>query len=392
MKSYFVLIVVAIQLAITDALRLPNLSLRKVAASGFCILSLGGALGAPQEALAFGAPSGLEDLRVKDSNYGKLADVGVGQYLVKDGRQHLRLATPVGSKMQFSGTLSPDSPVKRVTDSLELIRLRLEQVGYTNKNAWSGAATDVSNVVSILATKGSDQQLVGIGKKALFDDFRSQFNALESAVKEKDAIETLKLQEQAASTFNQLQMSGLPMKKLPYSLPDDYATLPKLFGRATVDFTLEKSGRGFQLNPTDPTYSKEQTFRIVLDGYTHPITAGNFLDLVDKKVYDGVSLRGEELTVYTQKPEGYIPSGAAESRKIPLEIFYKKDAEPTYGITSDDDSRATDTQKLPFQAFGALGMARGNDDVDTASAGKSNLKIFNTVGSLFHVEWCIRQL
>jgi hypothetical protein len=36
-------------------------------------------------------------------------------------------------------------------------------------------------------------------------------------------------------------------------------------------------------------------------------------------------------------------------RTIPLELFYKQDSEPTYGITSDDDNRATEAMTLPFQ-------------------------------------------
>jgi peptidylprolyl isomerase len=55
-------------------------------------------------------------------------------------------------------------------------------------------------------------------------------------------------------------------------------------------------------------------------------------------------------------------------RTVPLEIFYKKDAEPVYGITSDDDLRSTDAIALPFQAYGAVGMARSNDDVDSGSS------------------------
>ena len=38
-----------------------------------------------------------------------------------------------------------------------------------------------------------------------------------------------------------------------------------------------------------------------------------------------------------------------------------------YGITSDDDVRATETMALPFQAYGALGMARDNDGPDTGN-------------------------
>jgi peptidylprolyl isomerase len=53
---------------------------------------------------------------------------------------------------------------------------------------------------------------------------------------------------------------------------------------------------------------------------------------------------------------------------IPLELFYKQDSEPVYGITSDDDNRATETFALPFQAYGALGMGRENEDPDSASS------------------------
>jgi peptidylprolyl isomerase len=55
-------------------------------------------------------------------------------------------------------------------------------------------------------------------------------------------------------------------------------------------------------------------------------------------------------------------------RSIPLELFYRSDTEPTYSITSDDDQRATEAFALPFQAFGALGMARGIENPDSAEA------------------------
>ena len=50
------------------------------------------------------------------------------------------------------------------------------------------------------------------------------------------------------------------------------------------------------------------------------------------------------------------------------ELFYKKDKEPVYGVTSDDDLRPSDTMALPFQAYGAVGMARDNEDADSASS------------------------
>jgi peptidylprolyl isomerase len=83
------------------------------------------------------------------------------------------------------------------------------------------------------------------------------------------------------------------------------------------------------------------------------ISIGNFVDLVNKKFYDGMSMQKiEDLTVQTGKPgaeEGYIDPKTKEVRTIPLELFYKQDKEPTYGITSDDDNRATQAMALPFQ-------------------------------------------
>lgn len=77
------------------------------------------------------------------------------------------------------------------------------------------------------------------------------------------------------------------------------------------------------------------------------------MDLVNKKFYDGMSMQKiEDLTVQTGKPgaeEGYIDPKTKEVRRIPLELFYKQDKEPTYGITSDDDNRATQAMALPFQ-------------------------------------------
>lgn len=59
------------------------------------------------------------------------------------------------------------------------------------------------------------------------------------------------------------------------------------------------------------------------------------------------------------------------TRKIPLELFYKKDSQPTYGYTSDDDMRATEAFSLPFQSTGALGMSYDIEDEDGVNSGTS---------------------
>jgi hypothetical protein len=45
-------------------------------------------------------------------------------------------------------------------------------------------------------------------------------------------------------------------------------------------------------------------------------------------------------------------------RKLPLEVFVKGDKAPLYSSTFDDDGRGGYAAALPFNAFGAMGMAR----------------------------------
>ena len=95
------IIVIALVYVTTTCNAMRSLSKwRGKAAAG--LLSIG--LGMPNLANAdlFGPPAGLSDLKEKPQNYGRMADVGVREFVVKDGRQHLREAAPIGQKMQFS--------------------------------------------------------------------------------------------------------------------------------------------------------------------------------------------------------------------------------------------------------------------------------------------------
>jgi len=53
---------------------------------------------------------------------------------------------------------------------------------------------------------------------------------------------------------------------------------------------------------------------------------------------------------------------------VPLEVFVKNDKAPIYGSTFDDDGRGGYAAALPFNAYGALGMAREEYDTDSASS------------------------
>ena len=115
----------------------------------------------------------------------------------------------------------------------------------------------------------------------------------------------------------------------------------------------------------------------IVDGYTAPITSGNFVDLVNKGFYNGYTIqRSDGFVVQTgdakvegkSEKNGYVAPGKTEVRKVPLEVFVKGDKEPIYSTTFDDDGRGGYAAALPFNAYGALGMAREEYDTDSASS------------------------
>jgi hypothetical protein len=73
-----------------------------------------------------------------------LADVGLREYLVKDGRQFLRLTMPTGPDMKM-GSASIGDEGREAQEYLEIIKLRFEQVGFTNPAAWAGTMNAYSD-------------------------------------------------------------------------------------------------------------------------------------------------------------------------------------------------------------------------------------------------------
>lgn len=155
-------------------------------------------------------------------------------------------------------------------------------------------------------------------------------------------------------------------------IPDEYKGLPVLQGRATVEMTIKKPD-GSQYDVDGKLYDKVD-LKMVIDGYNAPLTGGNFIDLVQKGYYNSKKItRSDGFVIQTgdADPEGtvhgYVPAGSDKERTIPLEISLKGDKELLYGTTNEDDGRGYAASVLPFQAYGALGMAREEFVADSAS-------------------------
>lgn len=147
----------------------------------------------------------------------------------------------------------------------------------------------------------------------------------------------------------------------------DLDILPRLEGKATVVMTVN-----------------EQPIAIEVDGEHAPITAGNFVDLVAKGVYDGlmfhrvirspepfVAQGGDPVSADPKVGVGqlgagsYVDPGTNRPRYIPLEIQPEGEAQPVYGKTLKD-ARVQAPPVLTHQR-GAVAMARSQMP-DSASA------------------------
>ncbi|MEL6552565.1 MAG: peptidylprolyl isomerase [Cyanobacteria bacterium J06621_11] len=153
------------------------------------------------------------------------------------------------------------------------------------------------------------------------------------------------------------ELEELMVDDYPFEVPEEYSSLPQLKGRATVEFETSKG------NVT-----------VVADGYSAPVTAGNFVDLVNKKFYNGMPfIRAEDFYVLqTGDPEGpeegYIDPKTKEYRAIPMEILVKGDEEPIYGFTLEEIGQYMDEPILPFNSYGSLALARPGDDNNGGSS------------------------
>ncbi|BAZ15561.1 peptidyl-prolyl cis-trans isomerase cyclophilin type peptidyl-prolyl cis-trans isomerase [Calothrix sp. NIES-4071] len=134
--------------------------------------------------------------------------------------------------------------------------------------------------------------------------------------------------------------------------------LPRLEGKATVVMTVKGS-----------------PITIEVDGTNAPITAGNFIDLVQRGVYDGLSFHRvvrspQPFVVQGGDPQskdqnfpanrlgtgGFIDKTTNSERRIPLEIKTKGSDEPIYGKTLQE-ARVNQPPVLTHKV-GAVAMAR----------------------------------
>lgn len=262
---------------------------------------------------------------------------------ITDGKALLRYALPIDNK-----------PVRELQASLEDISTQLRA-----NRRWGAVSKDLSKASRIL---DKPSQILTSVPEERQPQAETWLNELKVGVEKTQELTQSKNKEEIlqerAKLLNLVSLLEESMVKgFPFEVPEEYSNLPQLKGRATI---------AIKTNKGDLT--------LVVDGYSAPVTAGNFVDLVKRGFYNGLEFTRSEESYVLQtgdppgKEQGFIDPKTGEYRAIPLEILVEGDKKPTYGITLEDAGRYLDMPVLPFSSFGALAMARPESQVNGGSS------------------------
>uniref|UniRef100_A0A0E0ED70 PPIase cyclophilin-type domain-containing protein n=1 Tax=Oryza meridionalis TaxID=40149 RepID=A0A0E0ED70_9ORYZ len=158
-------------------------------------------------------------------------------------------------------------------------------------------------------------------------------------------------------TIAELELLQAP--GLSFLLPQQYLEYPRLAGRAVVEFSVEK-GDGSTFFPTAGGEPKSvATIQVVIDGYSAPLTAGNFAKLVLDGAYDGIKLKCASQAIIADNENG------KKGYTVPLEVMPAGQFEPLYRTPlSIQDG---ELPVLPMSVYGAVAMAHSVDSDEYSS-------------------------
>lgn len=263
---------------------------------------------------------------------------------IKDPKALLRYALPIEN---------PD--IRQVQSSIEDISAQLRA-----NRRWGAVTSDLKRADRILLTQ-SNKILASVvdDRKAEAEQLIEQLKAgvaeLTEIAETKDKAKTLEKRAELLDKVGAIEEAMVT--GFPYEVPEEYSNLPQLKGRATI---AAKTSKG--------------DLTIVVDGYSAPVTAGNFVDLVQRGFYNGLPFTRAEDSYVLQigdppgKEVGFVDPKTNKYRAIPLEVLVKGDKVPTYGITLEDAGRYLEEPVLPFSSYGALALARPDFDPNGGSS------------------------
>ncbi|KAK5820402.1 hypothetical protein PVK06_025449 [Gossypium arboreum] len=272
---------------------------------------------------------------------------------IKDPGALLRYALPIDNK----AIREVQKPLEDITESLKVAGVRgLDSVERNVKQASRSLKQGKSLIISGLAESKKDHGV------ELLDKLEIGMEELQQIVEDRNRDAVAPKQKELLKYVGDVEEDMVD--SFPYEVPEEYRSMPLLKGRAAVDMKVKVKD-----NPN----LEECVFHIVLDGYNAPVTAGNFVDLVQRHFYDGMEIqRADGFVVQTGDPEGpaegFIDPSTEKTRTIPLEIMVDGEKAPFYGSTLEELGLYKAQTKLPFNAFGTMAMARDEFENNSASS------------------------
>jgi len=197
------------------------------------------------------------------------------------------------------------------------------------------------------------QALLTTQRDAILKRFDSGDQATAADAQDRDAFLATRRAALATIGSAEARLVG----PFPFQIPAEFDALPRLLGRATVAISTSKGD-----------------LTAVIDGYNAPLTGGAFVDLVQRKFYDGLPFtRAEDFYVLQSgdpkgEAMGYVDPKSGVERHVPLEIRITDDAEPIYNQTFEDVGRYKAEPVLPFATYGTLGWAHSDGNLDDGSS------------------------
>jgi peptidylprolyl isomerase len=277
-----------------------------------------------------------------------------------DLNQPLIAALPSKSAIKDANTLLRNAlPIDN--GQIRKIQTLLEEMPkQVNLKRWRNLGVNIVKIAN-QTTNNKDKILASVpavNQAAAEQDLENLINTLTPL---REAIETQNRDGIKTAVANALSYVSLieadMVSEFPFSVPAKYDNLPQLKGRALVELTTK-------LGKLD----------IVVDGYSAPVNGGQFVDLVQRGFYDGLTFNRADENYFLQAgdppgdADGYVDPQTGEIRTLPLEIRIPGEEVPIYEFTLSDVGQALTLPVLPFSVFGTVAMARPPGQPNAASS------------------------
>lgn len=277
----------------------------------------------------------------------------------------LAIAAPVQAGLPPGNAIKDPEALLRLAlpfdnEAIRSVQLELEDVeSQARGRRWTGVKNDIAKA-SKQFKRQQDNILESVvpaqreNAEKIVETLLVNFDELQAVADDQDLEQTKKIRKLVLGDIGLLEAAMV--EGFPFDIPEEYKDYPQLRGRATVEM---------QTTQGDLT--------IVLDGFNAPLTAGNFVDLVQRKFYDGLPFTRSEESYIVQAGDppgeavGFVNPKTKKYRAIPIEIRTEEENDPLYGDTLEDAGRYLEHPHLPFSAYGALALAHGDDPNDGSS-------------------------